>query len=102
MKKLKPILGISLLVQSVTFFILCLVNVEKRKNLARTFGVFGAIGGVAGAALLISEYKTRKKLREAEDEEFYDEFDEFYDELSDELDVADEEILCTFEDSGAE
>ncbi|MBR1990490.1 MAG: SIS domain-containing protein, partial [Firmicutes bacterium] len=53
--------------------ILCLVNVEKRKNLARAFGVFGAIGGAAGAYLLVTDYQERKKAQ-LEDEEFFDEF----------------------------
>ena len=95
MKKLKPILGISLLVQSITFFVLCLLNLEKKKNLAKAFGIFGAIGGIAGVALLISEYKNRKKLKEME-EDYFDEFDEFA-ESFDDLDVDEDDILCTFE-----
>ena len=95
MKKIRPILGISLLVQSVTFFVLCLLNLEKKKSLAKCFGIFGALGGIAGTWLLVSEYKSRKALQEDEDyfEEFdeYDEFDEFDDEITE------DEINCAFE-----
>ena len=102
MKKFKPILGISLIVQSITFFVLCLLNIEKKKNLAKAFGVMGALGGIAGAALLVSEYKNRKKLKAAEDAYLveFDEFDEFIDDY-DELE-ADDEILCSFEGESAE
>lgn len=102
MKKWKPILGISLLVQSVTFVVLCLLNVEKKKNLATFFGIFGAIGGATGAYLLYSEYKERKAANEF-DEDFFDEFDEFlddYDELEDGVD--EDEIVCAFESKDAE
>ena len=100
MKRLKPILGISCLVQSITFFILCLINVEKKKNSAVAYGIFSAIGGIAGAALLISDYKDQK----AFDEEFYD--DEYYDEFIDEFDeddlVEEHEIDCSFATDNAE
>ncbi len=95
MKKLRPILGISLIVQSVTFFVLCLLNLEKKKNLAKAFGVFSALGGIAGAALLISEYKSRKKLKEMEDD-YFDEFDEFAESFED-FDADEDDILCSFE-----
>ena len=101
MKKFRPILGISLLVQSVTFFILCLLNVEKKKNLAATFGIFGAIGGIAGTALLVSEYKERKALQE--DDEYYEEFDAFDDDFEEifEDEVTEDEIECAFEETDA-
>ncbi len=95
MKKFKPILGISLLVQAVTFFILAILNIEKKKNLAIAFGIFGAIGGASGTALLYSEYKNKKK-RELEDEDFFDEFDEFIDDF-DGIDVDEDDIVCAFE-----
>lgn len=94
MKKIRLILGISLIVQSITFFVLCLVNLEKKKNLAKTFGAFSAAGGIAGVALLISEYKNRKKIRAAEDD-LYDEFCEDFEDF----DIDEDDLVCSFEGS---
>ncbi|MBR4950791.1 MAG: hypothetical protein IKU23_02140 [Clostridia bacterium] len=95
MKKFKSILGISLLVQSVTFFILCAVNLEKRKSLAKACGIFAVIGGVAGATLLITEYKKRKNAQEEIDlsDEY---FDELFDEYDDQELLEEEDIDCAF------
>lgn len=94
MKRLKPILGISCLVQSITFFILCLINVEKKKNAATAYGIFSAIGCAAGTALLISDYKERKAM----EEDFY--ADEYFDEILDEFDeddlIEEDDIDCAF------
>ena len=95
MKKFRPILGISLIVQSITFFVLSLVNIERKKNLAKAFAIFGAIGGVAGSWILYEEYKERKN-RKLLEEEIYDEFDEFFEDY-DEDEIEDDDILCTFE-----
>lgn len=95
MKNLKPILGISLLVQSLTFFVLALVNVERKKNLAKAFAVLSAVSGVAGGGLIYAEYNKRKKLI-AEEDDFLDEFDEFLEDYDD-IDVCEDEILCSFE-----
>ncbi len=100
MKKIRPILGVSLLVQSITFLVLCLINLEKKKNLAKVFGVFSALGGITGVALLIYEYKARKQAKLADDElydEFYEDFDEF-----DDFDVSEDELLCSFEGAQSE
>lgn len=99
MKKLRPIIGISLLVQSATFFVLCLLNLEKKKSLAKAFGFFGAVGGIAGVALLVSEFKKRKKLKAAE-EAYLDEYDEFISDF-DEFDANEDDILCSFEGKDA-
>lgn len=94
MKKLKPILAVSLLVQSLTFFVLSLLNIEKKKNLAKAFAAIGVVGGAAGAYLLATELKSRKCCCEAG---ACDDFDEF-----DDLDVCEDDILCSFEDENAE
>ncbi len=93
MKKLKPILGISLLVQSVSFLVLCLINLEKKKSLATVFGIFSAIGGVAGTALLVSNYK-EEKIKD----DFFDDEDFFFDEdFEDDFSECDD-IECNFAD----
>ena len=99
MKKLRPIIGISLLVQSATFFVLCLLNLEKKRSLAKAFGFFGAIGGIAGIALLVSEFRKRKKLKAAE-EAYMDEYDEFISDLED-FDTNEDDIICNFEGTEA-
>ena len=99
MKNFKPILGISLLAQSLTFFVLALVNVERKKNLARAFGLMSAVSGIAGGGLLYSEYVDRKKRLEAE-EDMFDEFDEFFEDYDD-IDVCEDDILCSFENNEA-
>ena len=96
MKNFKPILGISLLVQSLTFLVLSLVNIERKKNLAKAFAFVSAISGLAGGALLYVEYSDRKKLIDAEDDMF-DEFLEDYDDI----DVCEDDIVCSFENEEA-
>ena len=93
MKKNKVIIGISLCVQAITFFILALIYAERKKNLSKAFAAIGAAGGIAGAALLIIDAKERRELREAE---FFDDFEDFEDDF-DEFDVAEDDILCSFE-----
>lgn len=94
MKKFRPILGISLCIQSITFFILALINVEKKKALAATFAALGAAGGAAGGILLYNEYKDRKVAEDFDPSEYLDEFDDDFDDL----DVCEDDILCSFED----
>ncbi len=99
-KKIRPILAVSLLVQSITFLVLSLVNAEKKKNLSIVFGIFSAIGGVAGTALLVAEVKERRRLKNAEFNE-----DEYFDEILDDFDefgFDDGDISCSFEVPAAE
>ncbi len=99
-KKIRPILAVSLFVQSITFLVLSLVNAEKKKNLAIVFGVFSAIGGIAGIALTVSEVKDRKRAKLAAMEE-----DEYFDEILDEFDdlhIGEDEITCSFEEPADE
>lgn len=92
MKRFKPILGISLLIQSVTFLILSLINLEKKKSLAAVFGIFSALGGAAGTALLISDYKEKKNEEEFDAEDYYDEILDGFDDF----DISEDEIDCSF------
>jgi hypothetical protein len=90
MKKTKMIIGISLIVQSITFFILFLIYWNKKRSLAKTFAAFSAAGGAVGAFCLISELKNRKCCRVDEDD---------IDEDFADLDVCEDEILCSFDES---
>lgn len=90
MKKTKMIIGISLLVQSLAFFILFLIYWGKKKNLAKTFAAFAAAGGVVGAYCLVSELKCRKHIGEYDDEDIDEDFAD--------LDVCEDDILCSFDD----
>jgi hypothetical protein len=89
MKKTKMIVGISLMVQSITFFILFLIYWNKKKNLAKTFAAFSAAGGVVGAYCLISEMKRCRCCKVDEDD---------IDEDFADLDVCEDDILCSFDE----
>lgn len=90
MKKTKLIIGISLMVQSIAFFILFLVYWGKKKSLAKTFAAFAAAGGVVGAFCIVSEIKGLKCCQDIEDEEIDEDFAD--------LDVCEDDILCSFDD----
>lgn len=90
MKKTKMIIGITLMVQSITFFILFLIYWGKKKNLAKTFAAFAAAGGVVGAYCLISELKGRKCCTAFDDEGIDEDFAD--------LDVCEDDILCSFDE----
>ena len=98
MKKFRPILGISLCIQSLTFFILALINVEKKKALAATFAVLGAAGGAVGGVLLYNEIKERKAEPDFDPDDYLESFDDDFDDL----DICEDDILCSFEDEGGE
>lgn len=91
MKKLKPILGISLIVQSISFLVLCLINLEKKKSLAAVFGIFSAVGGVAGTALLVSSRNDNKM-----EEDFFGDEDFFFGEDFDDDFAECDDIECNF------
>ena len=93
-KKIRPILAVSLCIQSLTFFILALINAEKKKGLAAAFAVIGAAGGVAGGTLLYKEIKERNCDDDFDPEDYLDDFDDDFDDL----DVSEDDILCSFED----
>ncbi len=90
MRKTKTILGISLLVQSLSFFILFIIYWGKRKSLAKTFIAFSAAGGLAGGYLLVSDLLCKKSDLEFDDEEIDEDFAD--------LDVLEDDIVCSFDD----
>lgn len=91
-KNVKSIIGICLLVQSVSFLILFFMFWKKKKSLSSAFAALSAIGGISGAYLLLSEIKA-KKASDADDDSIFD-FDD--DDFS--LDNFDtDDIECSFE-----
>lgn len=91
MKKTKMIIGISLIVQSITFFILFLIYWNKKRSLAKTFAAFSAAGGVVGAICLVSELKKKNCCNKVDEEDIDEDFAD--------LDVCEDEILCSFDES---
>ncbi|HAN21811.1 MAG TPA: hypothetical protein DCP51_09110 [Clostridiales bacterium] len=91
MKKTKMIIGISLMVQSLAFFILFRIYWGKKKSLAKTFAAFAAAGGVVGAYCLISEFRGLKCCQNLDDEEIDEDFAD--------LDVCEDDILCSFDEA---
>lgn len=89
MKKTKMIIGISLVVQSLTFFILFLIYWKKRRSLAKTFAAFAAAGGVVGAYCLVSELRL-KNCCELDEEDIDEDFAD--------LDVCEDDIICSFDE----
>lgn len=90
-KNVKSIIGICLLVQSVSFLILFFMFWKKKKSLSSAFAALSAIGGISGAYLLLSEIKAKKASNA--DDSFFD-FDD--DDFS--LDNFDaDDIECSFE-----
>ncbi|HBR31914.1 MAG: hypothetical protein PHD46_01535 [Eubacteriales bacterium] len=94
MKKTKVIIGISLMVQSITFFILFLIYWGRKRSLAKTFAAFSAAGGLVGAFCLISELKVSKCCTSFDDEDIDEDFAD--------LDVCEDDILCSFDESETE
>ena len=99
MKKLRFYAAISLIVQSISFQIIFLILYNKKRSLAKTFMAMSAVGGIAGAYLLICETKEKAKRErmlamdaccDMSDEDFMED------------DVTEEEINCTFEDEEPE
>ncbi|MDD6312720.1 MAG: hypothetical protein PUB08_04565 [Firmicutes bacterium] len=61
MKKSKFILGITLIVQSFSCFIMFIHFYSKRKDLARTFFALGLVGGLASAYAFYCDYTEKKE-----------------------------------------
>ncbi len=82
-KKYKFTIGLTLLVQSASFIVLFFLLYKKKKSLANTFLALSAIGGIAGAYLVLKEAKDEVEACElaAKDAYEYDDFDEFDDEF---------------------
>lgn len=90
-KNVKSIVGICLLVQSVSFLILFVIFWKKKKSFAGAFAALGAVGGISGAYLLLSEIKSKKD--SDSDEPCFD-----YDDDDFNLDAFDtDDIECSFE-----
>ena len=84
MKKSKLIIGIALICQSFTCFILFVTYFSKKKDLAKTFFALGLAGGIAATYALYLEMKERKEYNElAHDYCYGDECDCFDDGCAD-------------------
>lgn len=85
MRKPKMIIGITLIVQSITMFVLFLAFMNKnKKQLAGTFLTVGIIGGLTGAWILYLEYLENEKQRHME------KIDNCYECDGDDCDMCDE------------
>ena len=92
MKKTRLIAGCCLIAQSILFFILFLRFWNKSKSLARTMAVFSAVGGIAGAYLVVKEIRNKKQM-----DEINEDFEEFDENFIEELEEAfDGDIDCAF------
>ncbi len=63
LKKTKFFVGISLLVQSVTFLTVFVILWAKKKSLWKTFLIIGLAGGVSGVLLTYQALKEDKQFR---------------------------------------
>lgn len=63
MKKTRLIIALSLMVQSITFFILFFVYADRKKNLSRVFLGCGAAGFIGGSVLLFKEFKAQRAMK---------------------------------------
>lgn len=63
LKKTKFFVGISLLVQSLTFLTIFVILWAKQKSLWRTFLIVGLAGGVAGTMLTYKAVKEDKQFK---------------------------------------
>ena len=63
LKRTRFFIGISLIVQSITFLVTFAVLAVKKKSLWKTFLAVGAAGGIAGVWLTVSALKQDKKFR---------------------------------------
>lgn len=57
MKRKKFLVGVTLLIQSVSFFLMFLMLCRKKKSLAKAILTVAALGGIAGCALLYLDSK---------------------------------------------
>lgn len=63
LKKTKFFIGISLLVQSLTFIIVFIILWAKQKSLWKTFLIVGLAGGVTGTVLTYKALKEDKQFK---------------------------------------
>ena len=100
-KNVKSIVGICLLVQSVSFLILFFMFWKKKKSLSSAFAALSAIGGISGAYLLLSEIKAKKASNADGDDSVFDFDDDSVFDFDDDdfsLDNFDtDDIECSFE-----
>ena len=74
LRKSRLFVGITLVVQAISFLCLFFILFAKKKSIAGAFLALSAAEGAAGTYLLYQLKEERKKARDAE---YFDEIDEF-------------------------
>ena len=93
MKNLKKIMGISFMVQSLSFGVLFFMLARKKKSYSKAFAAMSILGALAGSACFLFSFKDlKKKKRLLALEDCCDADDDF-----DEEDF-DDDLSCSFED----
>ena len=97
MKRTKFYVGISLVIQCISFGLVSAILWDKKKSVARALAISAGVGGLAGAACLISDAYDRKRLKEC-DCIYDDDYDDDFFEDDDDITYDDDDINCSFEE----
>ena len=74
LRKSRLFVGITLVVQAISFLCLFFILFAKKKSIAGAFLALSAAEGAAGTYLL---YQLKEERKKARDSEYFDEIDEF-------------------------
>lgn len=86
LKKTKFFVGVTLLVQSLTFLTIFVILLIKNKSLWKTFLIVGLAGGAAGTLLVYNTVKDDKKFKAMMDAvDTLCDYDEEYDEGAEDI-----------------
>ena len=102
MKKSRLIIALSLMVQSVTFFVLFFVYADRKKNLSRVFLGCGAASFLGGSFLLFKELKAKRALKKLQLEDPCYGCEEDCSNCPEALFEEDDNLNCSFVDDDAQ